>query len=129
MSSKPAVGQALGVLATAFLASMAVSSFFFVKPGDAMADSGICQTQGILTDGSKDNEVVLTVSLNNNCNNIPEGVLRGIDEVGIAHLIEKTEIVKTADGYETISVLDLDLGFTSYTFEVGTYFNAQISLD
>lgn len=127
MATKPAVGQAFGILATAFLASMAVSSFFFIKPGDAMADSAICQSQGVLTDGAKESTVVLTVNLSEGCIEAPEGVLRGVDDRGISHLIEQTNINQIDEGYQTIGEIDLDLGFTYYTFEIGNYFYAEIA--
>lgn len=127
MDTRPAIGQAFGILATAFLASMAVSSFFFIKPGDAMANAEICQTQGILSDGSAESEVVLTVSLSPSCVEAPEGILRGIDSRGISHLIGETEISSSDSGYTTQTSIMLDLGYSYYTFEVGDYFYAEVA--
>jgi hypothetical protein len=127
MSTRPAIGQAFGILATAFLASMAVSSFFFIKPGDAMANAEICQTQGVLTDGAKEAEVVLTVSLSPSCIDAADGILRGIDSRGISHLIGETSINRVDSGYITETTIKLDAGFEYYTFEVGNYFYAEIA--
>lgn len=127
MTTKPMIGQAFGILATAFLASMAVSSFFFIKPGDARADNSICQSQGILTNGIDESTILLTVNLSKGCYDTPMGILRGVDERGIAHFIAQTETYSIDNGYETKSEIDLNLGFKYYTFEIGNYFYAEVS--
>lgn len=127
MDTRPAIGQAFSILATAFLASMAVSSFFFVKPGDAMASGSTCQSQGVLSDGASESQVILTVSLSKGCLNAPEGVLRGVDERGISHLVEKSVIAESDEGYISVAEFSLNSEFEYYTFEIGKYFYAEVA--
>jgi hypothetical protein len=120
---------AFGILATAFLASMSVSSFFFIQPGDAQASSTEqCVSQGVITDGRSENVVELTVTLSESCSK-SEGILSGVDANGIAYVLSESEqTLSESDSSQREVKVEIELNslYEYYTFEIESAFSAKI---
>ena len=120
---------AFGILATAFLASMSVSSFFFIQPGDAQASSTEqCVSQGVIKDVQSANVVELTVTLSETCSTA-DGILSGVDANGISYVLSETpQTVSISEGSENEVKVEIELDplYVYYTFEIDSAFSAKI---
>lgn len=122
--------KAIGILATAFLASLSASSFFFIQPGSgANADSVSCSTQGTVRDTIQQDIVSLTVEISKGC---PEsnGILYGVDSNGIAYKIEEVaQITNESNELGRTVYLEVSLisDYSYYTFEIEKAFSAKIT--
>jgi hypothetical protein len=120
--------KAISILATAFLASLSASSFFFIQPGSgANADSVSCSTQGVVSDVN-DTTIKLRVNLSDGCP-LSNGILYGVDGNGIAYKL--AEVVQSdstteVNGKETVVEITLTDDYSYYTFEIEKAFSAKI---
>ena len=120
---------AFGILATAFLASMSVSSFFFIQPGDAQASSKEqCVSQGVIKDGESANVVELTVTLSETCSTA-DGVLLGVDANGVLYVLSRTPQVKSnSEGTKNEVKVEIELNplYDYYAFKIDSAFSVKI---
>lgn len=118
---------AFSILATAFLASMSVSSFFFIQPGGANASVDRCVSQGIVTDSDiAESAIKIEIKLSEGCptNN---ALIKGFGVDGILYELKETELVETSEGYSAF--LELSIDSTSYEYYIVTIdgaFSAKI---
>jgi hypothetical protein len=121
--------KAIGILTTAFLASLSASSFFFIQPDNgANADSATCITQGVVQDTEEETIISLTVNLSKGCST-ENGILYGVDENEIAYKLEEVpQSSKASEKYdrEAVVMMDLTNDYTYYTFEIDKAFSVKI---
>lgn len=121
------IGSAVGVLATAFLASMSVSSFFFIQPGDANAsNSDKCASQGIVRDSATDGSIEVEIKLSEQCPD-NDAYVYGIGIDGVAYEILNSPVLPNGDYSNSVTLeFKLEDSFTHYIVSIEGAFSARI---
>lgn len=126
-SKQVGLAPAFGILATAFLASMSVSSFFFIQPGDANANVGQCVSQAVISDSQEnESEIIIDITLGANC---PENIafIYGVSGDNVSHEILTASPIKTEEGYRVSLSLILEKNlYTHYLISIEDAFSAKI---
>jgi hypothetical protein len=126
-SQQVSVMPALGILATAFLASMSVSSFFFIQPGDANANVGKCSSHAVVSDSiESENAVDIVITLDKTCPS-NDALVYGVTSDGVAHQILEGTPVSSAEGYTVSLKLELDEElYSHYIVSIEDAFSARL---
>ncbi len=126
-SRQVSVIPALGILATAFLASMSVSSFFFIQPGDANANVGKCSSHALVSDSLEaENIVDITITLEKTCP-LNDAFIYGITSDDVAHQIASATPVVSEKGYLVKLELELEENlYSHYIVSIQDAFSARL---